>query len=89
MVPKDQAYLIWAYENVGNGDVCSHSMYRLVGGTGGRDARAKVDTTRRDYRTYKPEEDDFPGKPKDTYESRDSIGRTVNDIDFPDDDIPF
>jgi hypothetical protein len=33
---KDQEYLRWAYENVGNNDVCSRALYHELGGRGTR-----------------------------------------------------
>lgn len=86
-----RSWLIWAFENVGNGDVCSTALYRELGGRG---SRAKVDKTKRDYRTYRPEQGNLDlgpqNYPRDTYESRGSsraIG--ASSFDDMDDDIPF
>lgn len=88
---KERQYLVWAWENVGNSDVCSHSMYRECGGTMGKGGRAKVDKQRTDYRTYKPEQMEMDLPPADTYESRRSSPSTRHPgfTDDMDDDIPF
>lgn len=86
---KEKQYLVWAWENVGNFDVCSHALYHSVGGRLGRDARAKLDPTKRDHRTYKPEQGEMDLPPADTYESRRSTPATRHPFDDMDDDIPF
>lgn len=69
-------YLVWAYETVGNFDVCSEALYRECGGKGKR----AVNTSRTANPSYyKPE--------NDRYESRaSSPARSSGDFD---DDIPF
>lgn len=36
---EDQQYLVWAYETVGNFDVCSEALYKDCGGKGKRAVR--------------------------------------------------
>lgn len=87
---KDRRYLVWAWETVGNGDVCSHALYRECGGTMGKEGRAKVDKHKPDYRTFKPEQMEMDLPPSDTYESKRSSPATRHPfVDDLDDDIPF
>jgi hypothetical protein len=82
MPPRDAQYLVWAYENVGNSDVCSDALYRELGG---KNSRAPVDKSKRDYRTWKPEEQgtlDFP-------EPTQNRAIDIDDLGFPEDDVPF
>jgi hypothetical protein len=79
-------WLVWAYENVGNFDVCSATLYRDLGG---RRSRAVAQPGRPNSRTDVPAQtytDDrytsrasAPAKPRTGFE----------DFDDFDDDIPF
>lgn len=98
-----KSWLIWAYETVGNGDVCSEALYREMGG---KHSRAKPDPEKPDYRKWKPEAQqhlpDFPetreeaaareaaNDARDRYNSRGfSPAKPASSFDDMDDDIPF
>lgn len=81
---RDAQYLVWAYENVGNYDVCSKTMYKDLGGSGkradptnsfGRSNRTDIAPEELE-RSYRRTEQSKPA-PKKSY------------FDDMDDDIPF
>jgi hypothetical protein len=78
MSPRDAQYLVWAYETVGNFDVCSEALYRELGG---KWKRAEA--------TRKKANSDYVAPP-DRYESRGhSHAKPASSFDDMDDDIPF
>jgi hypothetical protein len=95
---RDRQYLVWAFENVGNFDVCSSALYRDLGGKG---SRAKVESGKRDQRKYKPEQKNITVDQEtgelfgDRYSSRASSPAKQTPALFKpgfndmDDDIPF
>lgn len=79
-----ESYLTWAYETVGNFDVCSEALYKDCGGRGKRAVGNRNSLP--DRGAYTP--------PVDTYESRDHARAPKRDkqlgyFDDMDDDIPF
>lgn len=78
LTPRESSWLIWAYENVFNFDVCSAALYRELGGKGKR----AVDTRSKNKSASPQDERDVyaqPNKPK-------SAQGYFDDMD---DDIPF
>lgn len=74
---RGDAWLVWAYETVGNFDVCSAALYKDCGGKG---VRAKS--------TRAQPNPDYVAPP-DRYESRGSSPARPTSFEDFDDDIPF
>jgi hypothetical protein len=81
---RARQYLVWAYENVGNFDVCSAALYKDCGGKG---KRAIPEDGKRNHRKDAMKVAHIASYGKDAAANQGAPRKTF--FDDMDDDIPF